>query len=115
MSRCARTAQPPRCRCPEIRHCESLMSEVTAEAWLTQEAADLLEQGTVGLYQFIWGLRGTSYGLSDDDAIRLSKEVAKRLVRSGQAEIFAVSWPGLDIVEGPLPITTLDDPSAWSE
>lgn len=91
------------------------MSGVSAEAWLAQEAADLLEQGTVGLYEFIWGLRGTSYALSDDEAMRLSKEVAGRLVRSGEAEIFAVSWPGMDIVEGPLPITTLDDPSAWSE
>jgi hypothetical protein len=92
-----------------------LVSEVSAESWLTQEAADLLDQGPVGLYEFIWGLRGTSYGLSDDEAIRLSKEVAARLVRSGDAEIFAVAWPGMDIVEGPLPITTLDDPSAWSE
>jgi hypothetical protein len=91
------------------------MNELSAEAWLTQEAADLLEQGPVGLYQFIWGLRGTSFGLSDDEALRLSIPVAERLVRSGRAAIYAVSWPGMDIEEGPLPIETLRDPASWSE
>jgi hypothetical protein len=88
---------------------------VNAEAWLTQEAQDLLDQGTVGLYEFIWGLRGASFDLSDDEAIRLSTLVATELIRSGKARIFAVSWPSLDVVEGPLPITTLEDPKNWSE
>ena len=91
------------------------MTELSAEAWLTQEADDLLDQGPVGLYQFIWGLRGTSFGLTDDEAIRLSIAVAERLVRSGRAAIYAVSWPGMDVEEGPLPIETLGDPTSWSE
>jgi hypothetical protein len=91
------------------------VSDVDAEAWLTQEVQDLLEQGTVGLYEFIWGLRGASFDVPDEEAIRLSTRVAAELVRSGKARIFAVSWPSLDVVEGPLPITTLDDPKNWSE
>jgi hypothetical protein len=82
------------------------MSEVSAESWLTQEAEDLLDQGNVGLYQFIWGLRGASFGLSDD---------VERLVRAGKARIYALAWPGLDVVEGPLPVETLADPKSWSE
>jgi hypothetical protein len=91
------------------------MNELSAEAWLTQEVDDLLDQGPVGLYQFVWGLRGTSFGLSDDEAIRLAIPVAARLVRSGRAAIYAVSWPGMDIQEGPLPIQMLNDPASWSE
>jgi hypothetical protein len=91
------------------------MSDVNAEAWLTQEAQDLLDQGTVGLYEFIWGLRGASFDLSDDEAIRLSARIATELVRSGKARIFAVSWPNLDVVEGPFPVTILEDPKNWSE
>jgi hypothetical protein len=90
-----------------------LVSDVNAEAWLGQEMADLLEQGPVGLYEFIWGLRGSPYELSDDEALRLSVSVAQTMVRSGDAEIYRVTWPGLDIVEGPLPLDALDDPVAW--
>ena len=88
---------------------------MSAESWLTQEADDLLDQGPVGLYQFIWGLRGTSFGLSDDEAIRLSVPVAERLVRSGKAALYAVSWPSMEVEQGPLPISTLHDPRSWSE
>ena len=69
----------------------------------------------MGLYHFIWGLRGASFGLSDQDAIRLSRRVVERLVRAGKAEIYALAWPGLDVVEGPLPLATLGDPESWSE
>jgi len=91
------------------------VSDVNAESWLTQEAQDLLDQGPVGLYEFIWGLRGASFGLSDNEAIQSSIPVVERLVRSGKAQIFAVSWPSMDIVEGPLPVATLRDPKSWSE
>jgi hypothetical protein len=90
------------------------MTDVDPEAWLTQEAQDLLDQGTVGLYEFIWGLRG-AFDLPDAAALELSRRVATQLIQSGKARIFAVSWPGLDVVEGPLPITTLEDPKSWSE
>jgi hypothetical protein len=91
------------------------MIDTSPEAWLTQEAEDLLEQGNVGLYQFVWGLRGTSFGLSDDEAIRLSRRVVGRLIQAGKAKIYALAWPGLDVVDGPLPLTVLEDSKSWSE
>jgi hypothetical protein len=91
------------------------MTELSAESWLTQEADDLLDQGPVGLYQFIWALRGQSFGLSDDEAIRLSRMVAERIIRSGRATLYAVAWPGMEIEAGPLPVETLHDPASWSE
>jgi hypothetical protein len=91
------------------------MNDVTAEAWLAQEIEDLLDAGPVGLYEFIWGLNGTSYGLSAAEAIELSRKVARQFINSGRAEIFAVEWPSFDVVKGPLSPGILDDPAAWSE
>jgi hypothetical protein len=91
------------------------MTDVTAEAWLTQEIQDLLGEGPVGLYEFVWGLNGTEYHLSPAEAIDLSRKVANRFVSNGDAEIFAVEWPGFEVVEGPLPVSVLEDASAWSE
>ena len=91
------------------------MTETSAEAWLTQEVHDLLGEGPVGLYEFVWGLNGTDFGLSRDEAIALSQDVARRIVSSGRAQIFSVQWPGFEVVDGPLSPTTLDDTSAWSE
>jgi hypothetical protein len=39
----------------------------------------------------------------------------QRLLDAGKARIFAVSWPMLDVVDGPLPNEVLKDPSTWSE
>jgi hypothetical protein len=78
------------------------MGDVTAREWLTQEIQDLLAMGTVGLYEFIWGLNGTSYGLSQAESFDLSRLVAQEVVQSGQARLFAVRWPDLETVEGPM-------------
>jgi hypothetical protein len=91
------------------------VNEVSPEAWLSQEVEDLLDQGPVGLYEFVWGLRGSSYDLSDDEAIRLSADIARRTVRAGRAEIYLVTWPKMEIVQGPLSLAVLEDPNSWSE
>ena len=92
-----------------------MLNGITAEEWLAQDVDDLLDQGSVGLYEFVWGLNGSSYTLSPHETLDLSRRVARRLLDAGRAEIFAVTWPGLHIVDGPLPISVLDDPASWSE
>ncbi|GIE95758.1 hypothetical protein [Paractinoplanes rishiriensis] len=91
------------------------MSENDAESWLTQQAQDLLEQGTFGLYELVWGMRGAHFGLTDAEAIALAGRVVRRLVDRGAAQIFAVSWPALEVIDGPLPAAVLDEPKSWSE
>jgi hypothetical protein len=91
------------------------MKNNSPEAWLTEEAAELLDQGNVGLFQFIWELRSGRFGLSDAEAIQLSRRVVEKLILAGKAEIYALAWPGLDIIDGPLPLAVLDDPKNWSE
>ncbi|MGX6602074.1 hypothetical protein ACWKSP_08070 [Micromonosporaceae bacterium Da 78-11] len=91
------------------------MSETEAETWLVGEARDLLAQGTFGLYELVWGLRGASFGLTDTEAVELAERVVRRFVDDGAAWIFAVSWPGLDLVDGPLTVDILRDSRSWSE
>jgi hypothetical protein len=91
------------------------MAETDPASWLTQEVRDHLDQGPVGLYELIWGLRGTSFCLSEAEAIRLSATVVERVVSSGMAALYAVSWPSMAVEEGPLPAAVLQDPKSWSE
>ena len=91
------------------------MNGATAEDWLTQEIRDLLEDGPTGLYQFLWYLNGSSYGLSDQEAIELSQRIARALLDAGQARLYVVRWPDFDIVDGPLPPAFLDEPGSWAE
>lgn len=91
------------------------MDQISAEAWLTQEADDLLEEGPFGLYRFIWGLNGTSYGLSSGEARDLSRQVVRRILADRRAQLFAVQWPTFSIVSGPLPESVLEDDASWSE
>lgn len=89
------------------------MYGVSAESWLTQDMRDHLVDGPVGLYQFIWALNGSGYDLSDHDAIDLARRIAHRFVDEGLAEVYAVTWPGFQVVEGPLGPEALDAADAW--
>ena len=91
------------------------MDGISAEAWLTQEADDLLEAGPAGLYEFIWRLNGTAYGLNSSEARELSRDVVRRILRDQRAQLFAVQWPTFAIVSGPLSDSVLEDAESWSE
>ncbi len=90
------------------------MNETSAEAWLTQEANDLLAEGPFGLYELVWGLNGTSYGLGPDETRQLAQGVTRLIVNEGRAQLFAVEWPSFRVVSGPLPESVLDDATSWS-
>lgn len=92
----------------------SLMYDVSAESWLTQDMRDHLDDGPLGLYQFIWALNGSCYDLPEHDAIDLSRRIALRFLREGLAELYLVTWPGFHIVEGPLGSDALEAPEAWN-
>jgi hypothetical protein len=90
------------------------MGDVPVESWLAQDMRDDLDEGPVGLYEFIWTLNGSPYELAPHDAIDLSRRIARRFVDEGLAHIYAVTWPHYEAVEGPLGVEVLDDPEAWS-
>jgi len=91
------------------------MNEISAEVWLTQEADDLLAEGPFGLYELIWRLNGTAYGLTAYEAQRLSADVTRQILNEGRARLFAVEWPSFRVVSGPLPDSVLNDEASWSE
>ncbi|WP_214401023.1 hypothetical protein [Pseudonocardia lacus] len=75
---------------------------------------DDLDEGPVGFYEFIWTLNGGPSELAPHDAIDLSRRIARRFVDGGLAQIYAVTWPHCEAVEGPLGAEVLDDPEAWT-
>ena len=90
------------------------MGDVPVESWLDQDMRDDLDEGPVGLYEFIWTLNGGPYELAPQDAIDLSRRIARRFVDEGLAQIYAVIWPHYEVVEGLLGAEVLDDPQAWT-
>ena len=86
---------------------------MSAESWLTQDMRDHLDDGPVGLYQFIWALNGSRYELPEHEAVDLSRRIARRFVEDGLADVHAVTWPGFQVVEGPLGSDVLDGADAW--
>jgi hypothetical protein len=91
------------------------MNDIDVEAWLTQEVDDLLAEGPVGLYEFVWRLNGSAYRLEPAEARRVSRDVARRVLATGQAQLFGVEWPSFAIVTGPMDESVLDDSASWSE
>jgi hypothetical protein len=43
------------------------MNDESPEQWLTREVSDLLDAGSVGLYELVWFLNGSDFQLTDTD------------------------------------------------
>lgn len=87
-----------------------------AQAWLAQEVNDLLDVGSVGLYELLELLRsGEFQSISDDEARAISREVAAGLVMQGKASICLLRWPKDDVIDGPLPVDVLRESGAWQQ
>lgn len=86
----------------------------TAQEWLAQEVGDLLDVGSVGLYEFSELFRsGMFSAISDDQKLAISKEVAASFVAAGRASICQLKWPKDEVVAGPFPLHVLDDTDVW--
>ncbi|GAA0716021.1 hypothetical protein Drose_37100 [Dactylosporangium roseum] len=88
----------------------------TAQTWLAQEVSDLLDVGSVGLYELFDLLRSGEYqSISDDDARAISREVAAAFVGQGRASIYLLRWPKDDVIDGPLSVDVLSEAGAWEQ
>lgn len=71
--------------------------------WLVQEVTDLLDSSSVGLYEFIWLLRG-AYPEAGEPELRLhAANALKRLRETSRGDLVSLKWPAEDIVEGVIP------------
>ncbi|GIF72812.1 hypothetical protein [Asanoa siamensis] len=87
-----------------------------AEVWLAGEVRDHLHDfGAVGLYELVWLLRGSSFGLADDDAVEVARRVARGVLAGGAVGIYRLAWPGAAVVDGPLDPQVLSSAEAWQE
>lgn len=78
------------------------MTDVTADApgWLVQEVSDLLDASSVGLYEFIWLLRGTYPGASPDELRAWAAEALRRLLAEDQGQLVLQEWPSDSVLPG---------------
>jgi len=65
---------------------------------LVQEVRDLLGTSSVGLYEFVWVLRG----LCPDESLDIMRDQAatalRRLLATGEGRLVLLKWPSEDVV-----------------
>ena len=71
--------------------------------WVVQEVVDLLDTASVGLYEFIWLLRGTYPEMSEAEIRVHADQALKRLQEEGAGRLVWLMWPEEDVVTG-LPV-----------
>jgi hypothetical protein len=90
------------------------MTSESPEQWLTREVADLLDAGSVGLYELLWLLNGADFQLVDAEKKAIAYKVAKGIVGSGRANLYELAWPSGEIVSGPADLATrIANADAW--
>ena len=86
---------------------------MTVDAWLEQEVSDLLDVGSVGLYELLELLRSSDFQITDAEMNSIARKVARDLVTGGRASACLLRWPKDDIIDGPLAVTVLDEDESW--
>jgi len=92
-----------------------MMDDVGVESWLAAEASDHLDDGPVGLYEFLWWLNGSRFQLSPTAARSVAQRLATHLAGSDAVDLYSIRWPTYEVVSGPLPLSVLDDDGSWRE
>lgn len=84
--------------------------------WLVQEVRDLLDTSSVGLYEFIWMLRGAYPDAREEDLRSWAAKALGNLLEEQQARLVRLLWPSEDSAETwllhELPADAWDDPQA---
>lgn len=69
-----------------------------ASKWLAQEVRDLLDAASVGLYEFIWLLRGAYPDASNEELRAWAAEALHMLTQDQQGGLVLLEWPAEDSV-----------------
>ena len=65
---------------------------------LVQDVHDLLDTSSVGLYEFLWILRGMDIESTDDTLSDLAVKALRRLLVDSQHRLVQLKWPSEDLV-----------------
>jgi hypothetical protein len=92
------------------------MTSESPEQWLTREVGDLLEAGSVGLYELLWLLNGSNFQLVDANKKAIAYKVTNSIVSSRQAQLYELAWPSGEVMNGPADLATqITSPASWPE
>ena len=58
-------------------------------------------------------LSSSEFALDEDAKRAVARDVAADLVGRGQARIYLLRWPKDDVIDGPIPVSALDEPLVW--
>lgn len=83
-------------------------------SWLENEVEDLLEASNVGLYEFVWLLRGQDPQIPLASARVIAEGALRRLLSAGAVRLVLLTWPsqeaGADVGPQALQSSDWDDP-----
>ena len=65
---------------------------------LVQEVRDLLGTSSVGLYEFVWVLRGFDPDATPDIMRDQAATALRRLLATGEGRLVLLKWPSEDVV-----------------
>ena len=84
------------------------------KVYLESEVTEILEVGTVGLYEFAEIMRSSEHvRLSESEILEAAREVARGLVARRLATLVLLRWPKDEAIAETLSIDLLDDPRSW--
>ncbi len=66
--------------------------------WLVQEVSDLLDVSSVGLYEFIWLLRGAYPDVPDAQLRSWAEKALGRLLDEGNGHLVLQKWPSEEAI-----------------
>jgi hypothetical protein len=89
------------------------MNAQSPREWLADEVVELLGPASVGLYELLEFLSSSDYVLDDEAKRGVARDVAADLVTRDVARIYLLRWPKDDVIDGPIPVSVLDEPLAW--
>jgi hypothetical protein len=69
-----------------------------ASSSLVQEVSDLLETSSVGLYEFIWILRGKYPDANEEELRSWAADSLRRLLEAHRGRLVLLQWPSEDVV-----------------
>ncbi len=81
--------------------------------WLVQEVSDLLDVSSVGLYEFIWLLRGAYPDVPDAQLRFWAEKALGRMLDEGNGHLVLLKWPSEEAIGAATP--HLSTPDDWSD
>ncbi len=81
--------------------------------WLVNEVNDLLNVSNVGLYEFLWLLRGRQPTIEETDMSRIASDALNQLLMEKSVKLILLTWANQDS-EGDFDISKLSA-SDWND